>query len=168
MAVKSVSVSNGVFSWSLKDWYSSDDNKKSKKSDNKKRKAKQDIGLKILSQVPGEQSFSDKAFEEAATLKGITLEVHRGELVAIVGAVGSGKSSLLLALLGEMEVHMREFQCFTMQSTSTEFSMKVLTKAMKILDVHIFLFRSSYLAMTLMYNKTVEYYVDWTVLGRNV
>jgi len=103
LAVRAVSVSNGVFSWSLKDWYSSD-TKKSKKSEKKKRKVKQDIGLKILSQVPSELQSSDKAFEEAATLKGITLEVRRGELVAIVGAVGSGKSSLLLALLGEMEV----------------------------------------------------------------
>lgn len=50
--------------------------------------------------MPSEQ----RVFEEAATLKGISLQVQRGELVAIVGAVGSGKSSLLLALLGEMEV----------------------------------------------------------------
>ncbi|CAD0199749.1 unnamed protein product [Chrysodeixis includens] len=35
-------------------------------------------------------------------LKNINLHVPRGSLVAIVGAVGSGKSSLLSALLGEM------------------------------------------------------------------
>nr|UEO57355.1 ABCC1 [Conogethes punctiferalis] len=35
-------------------------------------------------------------------LKNISLEVPRGHLVAVVGAVGSGKSSLLSALLGEM------------------------------------------------------------------
>lgn len=103
-----MTASNGVFSWSLKDWYSSN-NKKSAKSKNtpkSKRKAKQDIGLKIVSHVPGvtDVQSSEKGFEEAATLKGITLEVQPGELVAIVGAVGSGKSSLLLALLGEMEV----------------------------------------------------------------
>lgn len=93
-------MSNGVFSWSLKDWYSSEDKKK---GDVKKRKAKQDTGLKVLSRVP-EGTESDQDFEKAATLKEITFEVQRGELVAIVGAVGSGKSSLLLALLGEMEV----------------------------------------------------------------
>jgi len=54
--------------------------------------------------VPSGSSDSGKSFEEASTLKRITFEVKRGELVAIVGAVGSGKSSLLLALLGEMEV----------------------------------------------------------------
>jgi ATP-binding cassette subfamily C (CFTR/MRP) protein 4 len=35
-------------------------------------------------------------------LKHITLDVRRGELLCIVGPVGSGKSSLLLGILGEM------------------------------------------------------------------
>ncbi|KAL7990705.1 hypothetical protein Chor_014135 [Crotalus horridus] len=37
------------------------------------------------------------------TVKDITLEIARGSLVAIVGSVGSGKSSLISAMLGEME-----------------------------------------------------------------
>ena len=37
-------------------------------------------------------------------LKGINLTVKQGALVAIVGKVGSGKSSLLSAILGDMEV----------------------------------------------------------------
>jgi ABC-type multidrug transport system fused ATPase/permease subunit len=36
------------------------------------------------------------------TLQDITLEVRRGQLVAVCGSVGSGKSSLLNALLGDM------------------------------------------------------------------
>lgn len=36
-------------------------------------------------------------------LYSITLEIARGSLVAIVGSVGSGKSSLISAMLGEME-----------------------------------------------------------------
>ena len=36
------------------------------------------------------------------TLKSIDLNVARGSLVAVVGQVGSGKSSLLSAILGEM------------------------------------------------------------------
>ncbi|KAK7488019.1 hypothetical protein BaRGS_00020764, partial [Batillaria attramentaria] len=37
------------------------------------------------------------------TLRGIDLEVPKGKLVAVVGQVGSGKSSLVSAILGEME-----------------------------------------------------------------
>ncbi|KHN70623.1 Multidrug resistance-associated protein 1 [Toxocara canis] len=37
------------------------------------------------------------------TLKDINLNIKKGELVAVVGSVGSGKSSLLSAMLGEMD-----------------------------------------------------------------
>ncbi|XP_012941583.2 canalicular multispecific organic anion transporter 2 [Aplysia californica] len=37
------------------------------------------------------------------TLKNLTLEIPKGKLVAVVGQVGSGKSSLVSALLGEMQ-----------------------------------------------------------------
>jgi ATP-binding cassette subfamily C (CFTR/MRP) protein 1 len=40
---------------------------------------------------------------EHVTLKNINLKVKRGNLTAIVGSVGSGKTSLVSALLGEME-----------------------------------------------------------------
>jgi ABC-type transport system involved in cytochrome bd biosynthesis fused ATPase/permease subunit len=35
--------------------------------------------------------------------QGLELEVRRGELVAVVGQVGTGKSSLLSALIGDMD-----------------------------------------------------------------
>lgn len=41
--------------------------------------------------------------EEPFLLKDVNLEVPRGRLCAIVGPVGSGKSSLLSGLLGEMK-----------------------------------------------------------------
>lgn len=40
---------------------------------------------------------------ERPILQNINFHVEQGQLVAIVGTVGSGKSSLLSALLGEME-----------------------------------------------------------------
>ncbi|XP_070188571.1 multidrug resistance-associated protein 1-like [Littorina saxatilis] len=41
--------------------------------------------------------------DTAPTLRDITLRVKRGSLVAVVGQVGTGKSSLVSAMLGEME-----------------------------------------------------------------
>ncbi|RCN46028.1 ABC transporter, ATP-binding protein [Ancylostoma caninum] len=46
--------------------------------------------------------FTWENSEGDETLKNINLSVKRGQLVAIVGKVGSGKSSLLQAILGEM------------------------------------------------------------------
>ena len=41
--------------------------------------------------------------EDSATLTNINLEIPHGKLVAVVGRVGSGKSSLLSGILGDME-----------------------------------------------------------------
>ncbi|KAF8674747.1 hypothetical protein HU200_048028 [Digitaria exilis] len=41
--------------------------------------------------------------KQNTVLKGINIEVRRGELAVVVGTVGSGKSSLLSCIMGEME-----------------------------------------------------------------
>lgn len=43
------------------------------------------------------------AWEEEPTLKDINIDVSKNDLTAVVGAVGSGKSSLVSAILGEMD-----------------------------------------------------------------
>jgi ATP-binding cassette subfamily C (CFTR/MRP) protein 2 len=48
----------------------------------------------------GAFSWDDENGKEA--LKNINLEINKGELTAIVGTVGSGKSSLLASIVGEM------------------------------------------------------------------
>ncbi|KAL0420026.1 UNVERIFIED_CONTAM: ABC transporter C family member 4 [Sesamum radiatum] len=48
----------------------------------------------------GRFSWDDENGEEV--VKNLNLEIRKGELAAIVGTVGSGKSSLLAAILGEM------------------------------------------------------------------
>ncbi|KAG8247923.1 Canalicular multispecific organic anion transporter 1 [Homalodisca vitripennis] len=45
----------------------------------------------------------DSKHAEGAVLRNITLKIEPGKLVAVVGAVGSGKSSLISAFLGEMD-----------------------------------------------------------------
>ena len=47
---------------------------------------------------------SDMAVD--ATLRGVSLRIRRGGVVAVVGGVGSGKSSLLEGLLGELDVRL--------------------------------------------------------------
>lgn len=48
-------------------------------------------------------TFTWEPEEPTLSLSNINLSVSRGQLIAIVGKVGSGKSSLLSSLLGEME-----------------------------------------------------------------
>ncbi|XP_009998357.1 PREDICTED: canalicular multispecific organic anion transporter 1 [Chaetura pelagica] len=52
-------------------------------------------------------SFSEATFSweqnGSAAIRDVTLDIAPGSLVAVVGAVGSGKSSLVSAMLGEME-----------------------------------------------------------------
>ena len=44
----------------------------------------------------------DQNFDDLLTLKDLDLEIKKGEFVCIIGEVGSGKTSLLLTMLGEM------------------------------------------------------------------
>ena len=48
-------------------------------------------------------TFSWGGAAEEWTLHGVNLKVQKGQLVAVVGSVGAGKSSLLSALLGQMD-----------------------------------------------------------------
>ncbi|KAL0574610.1 hypothetical protein V5O48_007360 [Marasmius crinis-equi] len=57
-------------------------------------------GDEVLSVKGGEFSWSKNVVNP--TLEGIDLTVRKGELVGVLGRVGSGKSSLLSAILGDM------------------------------------------------------------------
>lgn len=46
----------------------------------------------------------DLCDDAEGVLQNINLQIPQGSLVAVVGTVGSGKSSLISAILGEMEV----------------------------------------------------------------
>lgn len=63
----------------------------------------EDIGHEDLGDIAIKFSNVNLGWDhEKITLKNIDLEIKKGQLVAIVGKVGSGKSSFLSALLGEM------------------------------------------------------------------
>ena len=48
-------------------------------------------------------SFAWSEKQTAPTLRDINMRVNRGKLIAVVGQVGSGKSSLISAILGHMD-----------------------------------------------------------------
>ena len=54
------------------------------------------------SQHKDEKKHDMQSLESIITLKEIDLTIHKGEFVCIIGDVGSGKSSLLQALIGSM------------------------------------------------------------------
>jgi ABC-type multidrug transport system fused ATPase/permease subunit len=67
-----------------------------------------DVGFVRVTDAAPEIKICDGFFswgtESSPTLTGINVEVQKGELLAIVGQTGSGKSSLVSAMLGEMHV----------------------------------------------------------------
>lgn len=59
--------------------------------------------LNLLNIVKGRANLTKIEFLRNVNIFSINVEIEKGKLVAIVGHVGSGKSSLLSALLGETE-----------------------------------------------------------------
>jgi len=68
-------------------------------------------------------------------LQNINFHVQQGQLVAIVGTVGSGKSSLLSALLGEMD----KLSGKVNTKVSISYQMRKIIKT-KLMFVYFFLF----------------------------
>lgn len=106
--VGSVSVRDGTFSWvdpNAKPIRAVNEVKPKKKSNRKSGST--DAGSNNLG--GGSEHSSVSVASEASskiptlTLQNLTFNIEAGSLVAVVGAVGSGKSSLLSAIMGEME-----------------------------------------------------------------
>ena len=114
-AANAITVTNASFDWGEKEAEKVDDKKgaeNGKKSPAQNGKAN---GANGTAKVVGEEIEEEetslingtandlKQKVEPFGLKNIELSIGAGSLVAVVGTVGSGKSSLLSALLGEME-----------------------------------------------------------------
>ncbi|BBN10831.1 protein MpABCC10 [Marchantia polymorpha subsp. ruderalis] len=108
-----VIISQGTFAWYLKEKDFEDSTVAPGVSQNKQQEVHSDPSLakasdevkkpvsKDLDQV--DDMIDAKENHSLAQLRNINLAVKKGELIAVIGSVGSGKSSLLCALLGEME-----------------------------------------------------------------
>ncbi|KAJ7097441.1 ABC protein [Mycena epipterygia] len=79
------------------------DEDKSKKESKKERKEDKKESKKDTKEKDPEKEEEEKE-EVPFRVQNISMEVPRGSLVAIVGRVGSGKSSLLQGLIGEMRL----------------------------------------------------------------
>ena len=81
-----VEVRDGIFAWDMRG------NKKDEEGEDHDEDGESD-----------DENDVEAAPVLKTVLKGINMEVRRGELVAVVGTVGSSKSSLLSCIMGEME-----------------------------------------------------------------
>ena len=104
-----ICVEKASFTWDAASPPTSDDTTKTADKSEKKEGNEKGKGEKEKKKGKKDQNKDDApplaepAKEEAVfELKDVDFHVARGKLVAVVGAVGSGKSSLLQALIGEM------------------------------------------------------------------
>lgn len=94
-----VNVINASFTWDAPP--PSHDTDKKDKSKKKSKSSKAGKDAKIVAEV-ADIIDDDKAKEKIFSLKDINLEIPTGSLVAVVGPVGTGKTSLLEGIIGEM------------------------------------------------------------------
>ena len=74
--------------------------------DKEKDKDKKDIKKKTNDETKEallDKNIESKTFEQFLTLKNLDLSIKQGEFVCIIGDVGSGKSSLLNAIIGDLQ-----------------------------------------------------------------
>lgn len=61
--------------------------------------------ISLVSDVPSQSSVIDRMGDNSSVtlnLKDVNINIKKGSLVAIIGKIGSGKSSLLKSLLGDL------------------------------------------------------------------
>ena len=90
----------GSFSWG----FTSNQKKEDDKKDGKKKGGKKDKVAEASDEDSKESSKGNekKPLSKFVTLNGINMQIKKGEFITIIGDVGSGKSSLLHSIIGDL------------------------------------------------------------------
>lgn len=86
---------NATFAWARP---MKRENMKLNKEKGKSNKNKRKLNIQSSDSLTSEEGGQDAPF----TLNDISLEIGREEFIGVTGSIGSGKTSLLLAVIGEM------------------------------------------------------------------
>ena len=91
---------HGSFSWG----FTSNQKKNDKKGDKKGNKKQLKDSLKVESSdsLTTDDKGETRKLSKFITLKDIKMNIKKGEFVCIIGDVGSGKSSLLQCIIGDL------------------------------------------------------------------
>ncbi|ORX63492.1 hypothetical protein BCR32DRAFT_226999, partial [Anaeromyces robustus] len=104
-----VTINNGQFNWeSVKKDEKQKGNEKNKNKDkynhkNKNKNKSKDEDNNNNKDTSDKESENEEKFVDSFKLHDINIQIKKNSLTAIVGAVGSGKSSLINAIIGEMK-----------------------------------------------------------------
>mmetsp|Transcript_42720 Transcript_42720/g.50027 ORF Transcript_42720/g.50027 Transcript_42720/m.50027 type:complete len:656 (-) Transcript_42720:1095-3062(-) len=96
-----ISIEKSNFFWGF-DYISDEDIKQFKEKKDKQAKEQSNKEAGLVQSEEEDKTSANITLDDRIVLKSVNLKVRRGEFVAIIGDVGSGKSSLLGAVLGEM------------------------------------------------------------------
>ncbi|KAF9431539.1 Canalicular multispecific organic anion transporter 2 [Entomortierella beljakovae] len=97
-----VEIKDGIFAWEQEspEVESEKEMEKREKLEAKKQKQLEKEALKAGKPIPEKEVKAEKNY--GPTLVDVNLKIARGDLTAIVGRVGQGKSSLLSSIIGDM------------------------------------------------------------------
>ena len=93
---------HGSFSWGFTSNKKKDDKKSDSTTTPSKKQAKKLLQIETTDSATTDEKADKKKLSKFITLKDIKMEVKKGEFVCIIGDVGSGKSSLLQTIIGDL------------------------------------------------------------------